>query len=64
MSGFVASFRSDGVLRPSRRSCPVAERDGPLKGKSRVLPMPEQAASTAPKNNNDNKKVPHNPWRT
>ena len=60
MSGFVASFRSGGVLRtsrrsggvlrPSRRSCTVAERDGPPKGKSPVLPLPEQAASKVPKN--------------
>lgn len=67
MSGFVASFRSGGVLRASRRSggvlrpsrrsgdvlrpsCTVAERDGPPKGKSPVLPLPEQAASKVPKN--------------
>ena len=57
MSGLVASFRSGDVLRPSRRSggvlrpsCTVAERDGPPKGKSPVLPLPEQAASKVPKN--------------
>jgi hypothetical protein len=51
------SRRSGGVLRPSRRSgdvlrpsCTVAERDGPPKGKSPVLPLPEQAASKVPKN--------------
>jgi len=41
MSGFVAS-RSGDVLRPSRRSCTVAERDGHPKGKFPVLLLPSK----------------------